>query len=153
LRPFFLCFQIVQLPDGEAARRFAPLDARKVGTELHFRKCRPNTTSWARLGLRRHCLATKRQVSLRCERRPLRAPFRITGYVFNELDCLIVELGESGAVGRGEAAGVFYLNESVADALDAVAAIKAELENGLDRQGLQRLLPRGGARNAVDCAL
>ncbi|MFZ8442037.1 hypothetical protein ACO1ML_13690, partial [Staphylococcus aureus] len=30
---------------------------------------------------------------------------------------------------------------------------RAAIESGLDRQSLQRLLPPGGARNAVDCAM
>ncbi len=83
----------------------------------------------------------------------MRAPFRITGYVFNELDCFVVEIGEAGVVGRGEAAGVFYLKDTPEDGLGQVEAIVKELEQGLDREALQRLLPPGGARNAVDCAL
>jgi L-alanine-DL-glutamate epimerase-like enolase superfamily enzyme len=38
-------------------------------------------------------------------------------------------------------------------ALDQILVIVAELEAGLDRESLQSLLPPGGARNAVDCAL
>lgn len=83
----------------------------------------------------------------------MRAPFKITGHVFTELEALVVELSEGGCVGRGEAAGVYYLNDYPAGALEQVAAIASELEHGLDRAALQRLLPPGGARNAVDCAL
>ncbi|NEX93233.1 dipeptide epimerase [Caulobacter sp. 17J65-9] len=83
----------------------------------------------------------------------MRAPFRITGHVFTELDSLVVELSEGGRSGRGEAAGVYYLGDHTVDALEQVAAIVPELERGLDRAALQALLPPGGARNAVDCAL
>lgn len=83
----------------------------------------------------------------------MRAPFKITGHVFTELEALVVELSEGGHVGRGEAAGVYYLGDDVARGLEQVAAIVPDLERGLDRAALQDLLPPGGARNAVDCAL
>lgn len=83
----------------------------------------------------------------------MRAPFRITGHLFTALDCLVVEVGEAGRIGRGEAAGVYYLDDSVEHALEQVLAITPEIERGLDRAALQHLLPAGGARNAVDCAL
>jgi len=34
-----------------------------------------------------------------------------------------------------------------------IEAVRARIEAGIDRESLQRLLPTGGARNAVDCAL
>jgi L-alanine-DL-glutamate epimerase-like enolase superfamily enzyme len=83
----------------------------------------------------------------------MRAPFRITGHVFTALDCLLVEIQEAGRMGRGEAAGVYYLDDIPASALEQVQAIASEIENGLDRAALQEKLPPGGARNAVDCAL
>lgn len=81
------------------------------------------------------------------------APFRITGHVFTALDCVVVEIAEGGVIGRGEAAGVYYLNDLPTEAFDQIHAIIPELEGGLDRNALQTLLPPGGARNAVDCAL
>jgi L-alanine-DL-glutamate epimerase-like enolase superfamily enzyme len=98
-------------------------------------------------------LAGKRQISLRLERWPMHAPFRITGHVFTALDCVVVEIGDGGVVGRGEAAGVYYLADTPDKAFDQVHALIADLENGLDRQTLQSLLPPCGARNAIDCAL
>ncbi|MFT3728831.1 MAG: dipeptide epimerase [Terricaulis sp.] len=96
---------------------------------------------------------SRRQVSVRLEQWPMHAPFRITGHTFYALDCVVVEIGENGAVGRGEAAGVYYLDDRPADEVAQIEAIIPELEKGLDRQSLQKLLPAGGARNAVDCAL
>ncbi len=83
----------------------------------------------------------------------MHAPFRITGHIFTALDCVLVEIAEGAWIGRGEAAGVYYLNDTADKAFDQILAIRAELEAGLDRQALQTLLPPGGARNAVDCAL
>src|SRR5262249_9589255 len=37
--------------------------------------------------------------------------------------------------------------------LAAIEAQRATIERGIDRAALQRLLPPGGARNALDCAL
>jgi L-Ala-D/L-Glu epimerase len=37
--------------------------------------------------------------------------------------------------------------------LAAIEAARAAIEQGIDRPALQKLLPPGGARNAVDCAL
>lgn len=98
-------------------------------------------------------MSTKRTVSARIEHWPMHSPFRITGHVFTALDCLLVEISEAGRTGRGEAAGVYYLNDTPGRALEQVQAIVADLEDGLDRDELQRKLPPGGARNAVDCAL
>lgn len=83
----------------------------------------------------------------------MHAPFRITGYEFTTLDCVVVEIAEAGVVGRGEAAGVYYLGDTPDLALEQVLAVVPEIAAGLDREALQSLLPPGGARNAIDCAL
>lgn len=98
-------------------------------------------------------MGVKRQVSIHIEHWPMLAPFRITGHLFTALDCVVVEIAEGAHMGRGEAAGVYYLQDTPDQAFDQIHAIRAELEAGLDRETLQKLLPPGGARNAVDCAL
>jgi L-alanine-DL-glutamate epimerase-like enolase superfamily enzyme len=98
-------------------------------------------------------LNVKREFSVRLERWPMHAPFRITGHVFTALDCIVVEVGEAGCIGRGEGAGVYYLDDTPERALDQIQALKPDIEAGLDRETLQRVLPAGGARNALDCAL
>ena len=87
------------------------------------------------------------------ERWPLRAPFRITGYTFTESEVIVVTLTEGGAWGRGEAAGVYYLGESPQSMVRQLEAIRPRLEEGVTREALRSLLPAGGARNALDCAL
>jgi L-alanine-DL-glutamate epimerase-like enolase superfamily enzyme len=91
------------------------------------------------------------QVSV--EKWPLKAPFRITGYTFVEIDVVIATISCRGLTGRGEAAGVYYRGEKAASMVAQIEAVRADIEAGVDREGLQRLLPAGGARNAVDCAL
>ena len=87
------------------------------------------------------------------EKRPMKAPFRITGYTFTEFDGLVVSLHERGMAGRGEAQGIYYQNETAASMLAQVEALRERIEAGVTRQELLDLLPAGGARNALDCAL
>lgn len=55
--------------------------------------------------------------------------------------------------GRGEALGVDYLGETAHSMSHQVMACSRQIDRGIDRAGLQQLMPPGGARNAVDCAL
>ncbi|MDH4261244.1 MAG: dipeptide epimerase, partial [Gammaproteobacteria bacterium] len=84
---------------------------------------------------------------------PLSAPFTITGYTFTEVAVVVARLLDGGARGEGEAAGVYYLNDDTDHMCGAIEAVRREIEAGLDREALRRLLPPGGARNALDCAL
>jgi L-alanine-DL-glutamate epimerase-like enolase superfamily enzyme len=83
----------------------------------------------------------------------LESPFRITGHVFHVIDMLHVTIIENGTEGRGEAAGVYYLDETGASILANAESVQEALELGADREALRSLLPAGGARNAIDCAL
>jgi L-Ala-D/L-Glu epimerase len=87
------------------------------------------------------------------ERLPLKAPFRITGYTFTEVPVAVLTLRSGAAMGRGEAAGVYYLDDTPERIADTLEAHREAIEKGIDRDGAQRLLPAGGARNALDCAL
>ena len=87
------------------------------------------------------------------ERWPLLRPFRITGHTWSVLDVLKVSLTSNGKTGSGESAGVYYRNDQPESMLREVEALRPRVELGIDRGALQRLLPPGGARNALDCAL
>jgi L-alanine-DL-glutamate epimerase-like enolase superfamily enzyme len=84
---------------------------------------------------------------------PLLNPFRITGYTWESIDVLLVTLEKDGKVGRGEAAGVYYKNDKPASMLQQIEAVRKSIEAGVTREAAQKLLPPGGARNALDCAL
>ena len=84
---------------------------------------------------------------------PLRQPFSITGSTMVDTDVVVVTLGKDGHSGRGEASGVDYRGEDAPGMVRQIEAVRAAIAQGLDRDSLQRLLPAGGARNAVDCAL
>ncbi len=66
---------------------------------------------------------------------------------------VVVELEEDGVKGVGECTPYPRYGESIASVMAQVMAIGEQLEAGLTREQLQRLLPAGAARNAVDCAL
>jgi L-alanine-DL-glutamate epimerase-like enolase superfamily enzyme len=96
-------------------------------------------------------------------------PFRVSRGAEVQLDVVVVRLTDAdGNVGRGEAAGVDYHGETIALLGAQLEAVRPEIEHGLgwtarsgvssgraalDFAALATLLPPGGARNAVDCAL
>ncbi|MEJ0028527.1 MAG: N-acetyl-D-Glu racemase DgcA [Rhizomicrobium sp.] len=66
---------------------------------------------------------------------------------------VVVKLADGSFVGRGEALGVSYHGETATTIWDQLEAVKKDLRGNLSRRDLAGLLPAGGARNAVDCAL
>ncbi|OYY70051.1 dipeptide epimerase [Sphingomonas sp. 28-63-12] len=81
-------------------------------------------------------------------------PFRIARGVADALDVIVVELRDAtGHIGRGEAAGVDYDGDLIGDMVAQIEAFGGTLPTGLDRTALLDVLPAGGARNALDCAL
>ncbi len=94
-----------------------------------------------------------RNVDIKIESWPLKESVSITGYTFESLEVLVVLIEENGVVGRGEGCGVYYLGETCQSILEQAQRVKDKIEQGAGREELLRLLPHGGARNAVDCAL
>jgi L-alanine-DL-glutamate epimerase-like enolase superfamily enzyme len=94
-----------------------------------------------------------RRLAYCVESHPLSAPFRISGFVFETSDVVVVELTDGEHVGRGEAAGVYYLGDDTEHMLAELEAHRHAIETCEDREELRQRMPRGGARNAADCAL
>jgi L-alanine-DL-glutamate epimerase-like enolase superfamily enzyme len=93
-------------------------------------------------------------LTVTCESYPLKEPFNITGHRMTVTDVIVVTLQFGTHAGRGEASGVFYLEHNDPPSMiEQIEAVRSHIEAGIDRPALQRLLPPGGARNAVDCAL
>jgi L-Ala-D/L-Glu epimerase len=82
-----------------------------------------------------------------------KTPFRISGKTWEGFDLVVCDLFDDGLVGRGEAAGVFYTGETAESMQEQIQRVAAQVNGGLDRERLRELLPPGGARNALDCAL
>ena len=66
---------------------------------------------------------------------------------------VVATLSDGDHAGRGEASGVYYLGDDVPAMLAAIENVRPVVERGITRAELQQLLPPGGARNALDCAL
>jgi len=92
-------------------------------------------------------------LAYRVETHPLAAPFRISGYVFEASDLVVVELTDGEHRGRGEAGGVYYMGDEAPQIVEALEANRTAIESCGTREELRQLLPIGGARNAVDCAM
>ena len=93
------------------------------------------------------------KISAHLENWELVQPFRISGNEWITSPTLAVQLAEDGFIGRGEAQGVFYLDETAESIFEQVDQAAADIRKGITRADLQELLPAGGARNAVDCAM
>jgi L-alanine-DL-glutamate epimerase-like enolase superfamily enzyme len=84
---------------------------------------------------------------------PLREPFVISRGTHYDCEVIVVRLEQDGHVGRGEAVGVDYHGETLESMLTQIEDVRARVERGVTRQELLKLLPPGGARNAIDIAL
>jgi L-alanine-DL-glutamate epimerase-like enolase superfamily enzyme len=83
----------------------------------------------------------------------LSEPFVIARGTYTTSDVIIVELQDGPHLGRGEAAGVDYHGETPDSMVAQVEAVRSKIEAGVTRAELLKLLPIGGARNALDAAL
>ncbi|MGI9205370.1 MAG: N-acetyl-D-Glu racemase DgcA [Woeseiaceae bacterium] len=83
----------------------------------------------------------------------LHKPFKISRDVHTHSETIICEISDGNFVGRAEASGVSYAGETPDSIQKQIKDVAATLNAGISREDLQQLLPPGGARNAVDCAL
>ncbi len=93
------------------------------------------------------------RIEVRPQRLRAKRVLRISGYTFDAFDVITAVLHQDGLRGRGEAAGVYYHHETPEVMLAQIESVRAALSEGIDRMQLLELLPPGGARNALDCAL
>lgn len=84
---------------------------------------------------------------------PLHTPFVIARGSRSEAKVVVVEIEENGVKGTGECTPYPRYGESIASVMAQIMAIGEQIERGVSREEIQRLLPPGAARNAVDCAL
>src|SRR5947207_3288686 len=82
---------------------------------------------------------------------PLKQPFRISRGSRTEARVVVVTVSDGEYTGRGEGVPIARYNQTPASALEQIESLKTEKD--LDRDKIQRLLPPGAARNALDCAL
>jgi L-alanine-DL-glutamate epimerase-like enolase superfamily enzyme len=94
-----------------------------------------------------------RRLSVRRESWPLARVFAISRGAKTEAEVVVAEIEEGGVRGRGEAVPYGRYGETVEGVIATVEGAAGEIAGGLDRAGLQALLPPGAARNALDAVL
>lgn len=93
------------------------------------------------------------ELSVKVERWPIAGRFTISRGAKTEAAVVVATIIEGKAVGRGECVPYARYGETVPGVLATIASLTPRLKEGLMRSELQRILPPGAARNAVDCAL
>jgi len=92
-------------------------------------------------------------VNVRAERWPIAGDFTISRGSKAQAEVVVVELAADAYRGWGECVPYGRYGETVAGVMAAIESMRDKLAQGLDRAELQRALPPGAARNALDCAL
>ncbi|MBN8929047.1 MAG: dipeptide epimerase, partial [Rhodospirillales bacterium] len=83
---------------------------------------------------------------------PLARPLATPQGVIHAVDTVVAELSDGDSRGRGEGVPLPRFGESIESVVAALEGVKSAVPSGLDREALQRALPPGAARNALDCA-
>lgn len=87
------------------------------------------------------------------ERWPIAGAFTIARGSKSEAAVVVAQVTRQGVTGRGECVPYARYGESVDGVVAALATQQDAVAAGLDRDALQRALPAGAARNALDAAL
>ena len=82
---------------------------------------------------------------------PLKDTFRISRGSRTEAQVVVATVSDGQYVGRGEGVPIRRYDQTPSSVLAQIDEIKRE--KSLDRNRLEKLLPAGAARNAIDCAL
>jgi L-alanine-DL-glutamate epimerase-like enolase superfamily enzyme len=88
-------------------------------------------------------------LTVRTERWPIAGSFTIARGAKTEAAVVVAEISDGRATGRGECVPYARYGETVESVTAVIEAIRSALN---DRAGLQRAMPAGAARNALDCA-
>jgi L-alanine-DL-glutamate epimerase-like enolase superfamily enzyme len=92
------------------------------------------------------------ELSVRVERWPIAGAFAISRGSKTEAIVVVAELSDGIHRGRGESVPYARYGETPDGIMAAIESLRPAIRQGLDRAGLQRALPAGAARNALDCA-
>jgi L-alanine-DL-glutamate epimerase-like enolase superfamily enzyme len=92
------------------------------------------------------------RLTVHIERWPIAGSFVISRGAKTEAVVIVAELHEGPLTGRGECVPLARYNQTVEGEAAAIEGLAQAVTAGLDRAALQRTLPAGPARNALDCA-
>jgi L-Ala-D/L-Glu epimerase / N-acetyl-D-glutamate racemase len=94
-----------------------------------------------------------RRMSVEHQIWPVKGEFRISRGSRKETHVILIKIIEAGVEGIGESVPTAHYNETIESVMTQIDAIRPNIEGGLSLHALNRLLPPGAARNALDCAL
>lgn len=94
-----------------------------------------------------------RQMTITPVSSPLKAAFAISRGAKSTAETVLVEITEDGQTGRGECVPYARYQESRISVVAQLSGIERDIQDGLSRLDLQKRLPAGAAKCAVDCAL
>jgi L-alanine-DL-glutamate epimerase-like enolase superfamily enzyme len=84
---------------------------------------------------------------------PLAKAFAISRGSKTSAELVVATVHEDGVTGRGESVPYARYGESVEGVIASLRALAHDITAGMNREALQKALPAGAARNALDCAL
>jgi L-alanine-DL-glutamate epimerase-like enolase superfamily enzyme len=90
-----------------------------------------------------------RIISATVERWPVAGSFTISRGAKTSVDVVVCAVSDGEHVGRGEGTAIYYEGETAEGCAAAINAYRGPLK----REALLETMPRGAARNALDCAL
>lgn len=94
-----------------------------------------------------------RQMTITPVSSPLKAAFAISRGAKSTAETVVVELIDGEHRGRGECVPYARYNESRVSVVAQLSGIEKAVQEGLTREDLQRRMPAGAARCALDCAM
>ncbi len=95
----------------------------------------------------------KRILEVAIETFPIAGKFTISRGSRTEATVVTATIREGYGTGRGECVPYRRYGESVEGVAEAIEGARDLIEGGCDREKLQKAMPAGAARNALDCAL
>lgn len=98
-------------------------------------------------------MGRRSRLDVQVERFPIRGAFTISRGSKTEAEVITVRLSEGGVAGWAESVPYRRYGETPESVRARIEAVRPALEAGCSRADINRLLPPGAARNAVDCAL
>jgi len=93
------------------------------------------------------------RLAARIERWPTAGAFVISRGAKTDVDVVVATVAEGEWRGRGEATAIYYHGETAESVREQILEMTGHIADGAGRADLLTLMPRGAARNAIDCAL
>ncbi len=93
-----------------------------------------------------------RSLTIRRDSFPIRGSFRISRGAKTAAEVVVAEIRDGAVLGRGECVPYGRYGETLDGVVAALEAIAPAVAAGLGREELERAMPAGAARNALDCA-